>query len=215
MAAANDSVTRPDPRFRCFERISDDRAFENSVVKLLGQLQSRSRQMFISEQNTLHMNHGGAWVNAASNPEPDTSMHTISAELMIPYKDIADNDLGLIARSILPLSEEMEKQFAFNMYGMVNTAAEKVGNVVDARAAGSIAESMLEILRKIELGVDRDGNVSMPQIHVGPEMFERITKELENVPPDLKAEIERVKAVKVEAALQGEADRKAKFKRAD
>lgn len=215
MADANESVAQADPRFRCFERADDDHAFESSVVKLLGQLQSRSRQMFVSEQNTLRMNHGGAWVNAASNPEPNTSMHTISAELVIPYKDIADNDLSLIARSILPLNEEMEKQFAFNMYGLVNTAAEKVGNVVDARAAGSIAESMLEILRKIELGVDRDGNVSVPQIHVGPEMFERITKELENVPLELKAEIERVKAEKVEAALQGEAHRKAKFKRAD
>ena len=107
----------------------------------------------------------------------------------------------------------MERQFAFNIYGLVNTAAEKTGNVVDARAAGSIAKSMLEILRKIELGVDRDGNVSMPQIHVGPEMFQRITKELENVPPELKAEIERVKAEKVQAALQGEADRKAQLKR--
>ena len=138
----------------------------------------------------------------------------MSAEWTIPFKDIADNDLSLIARSILPLNEEIERQFARNMYGLVGAAAEKVGNVVDAKASGSIAASMLEMLRKIEFGVSRDGTVSMPQIHVGPDMAERIAKELKNVPPEIEAEFKEVKAKKVEDALDREAERKAKFKRA-
>jgi hypothetical protein len=79
-------------------------------------------------------------------------MHTISAEWTIPFKDIADNDLNLIARTILPMNDEMEKQFAINMYAVVGAAAEKVGNVVSARAAGSFSQSMLEMFKKIELG---------------------------------------------------------------
>jgi hypothetical protein len=215
MSDTNDSAEEADPRFRCFERAGDEKEFETSVAKLLGKMQADSRQMFVSQHNVLRMNHGGTWVHAASHPEPDTSMHTISAEYIIPFKDIADNDLSLIARSILPLNEEMEKQFAVNMYGVIGAAADKVGNVVDAKATGSIASSMLEMLRKIELGVGRDGTVSMPQIHVGPEMAERITKELNNVPPDIEAEIQQVKAEKVQEALDREAARKAKFKRAE
>jgi hypothetical protein len=215
MPDTNKPASVGDPRFRCFERAGDEEGFETSVASLLVKLQARSRQMFVSQQNVLRMNHGGTWVHAASEPEPDTSMHTISAEYAIQFKDIADNDLSLIARSILPLNEEMEKQFALNMYGMIGAAAEKVGNVVDAKAVGSLAASMLEILRKIELGVDRDGTVSMPQLHVGPEMAERIKKELKNVPPEIEAEIERVKAEKIHEALDREAARKAKFKRAE
>jgi hypothetical protein len=213
MADTNDAPAEADPRFRCFERAGDEEGFETSVASLLAKMQANTRQMFVSQQNVLRMNHGGTWVHAAREPEPDTSMHTISAEWMIPFKDIADNDLSLIARSILPLNEEMEKQFSLNMYGLVGAAAEKIGNVVDAKAAGSFAASMLEMFRKIELGVDRDGTVSMPQIHVGPEMAERIAEELKNVPPELQAEIEQVKAEKVQAALDREAERKAKFKR--
>jgi hypothetical protein len=215
MAEIDDPTAKPDPRFRCFERAGDEQAFEASVTSLLGRMQARSRQVFVNEHNVLRMNHGGNWVHAARDPEPDTSMHTISAEWLIPFKDIAENDLSLIARTILPLNEEMEKQFAVNMYGVVGAAAEKVGNVVDAKASGSVAQWMLEVFRKIEFGVDRDGNISMPQLHVGPGMAERIAKELQAVPPELDAEIERVRAEKVQAALDRERERKAKFKGTD
>ncbi|MDP9421378.1 MAG: hypothetical protein M3Q19_00840 [Pseudomonadota bacterium] len=214
MADTNSAAAEPDPRFRCFERAQDEEVFETSVASLLGKMQATSRQMFVSQQNILRMNHGGTWVHAAREPEPDTSMHTISAEWMIPFKDIAENDLSLIARTILPINEEMEKQFALNMYGVVGAAAEKVGNVVDVKATGSFAKSMLEMFQRIELGVDRNGAISMPQIHVGPGMAERIAKELESVPPEIEAEIEQVKAEKVQQALEREASRKAKFKRA-
>jgi hypothetical protein len=46
-------------------------------------------------------------------------------------------------------------------------------------------------------------------------MAERIKKELKDVPPEIEAEIERVKAQKIQEALDREAERKAKFKRAE
>jgi hypothetical protein len=204
-----------DPRFWCFERREEENAFEASVMAFLGQLQKRSRETFVSEQNVLRMSHGRNWVHSARDPEPDITMHKISAEYTIPFKDIADNDLSLIERTILPINEEMEKQFAQNMYGVVGAAAERVGNVVDARAAGSFAQSMLEMFQKIEFGVDRDGNVSLPQIHVGTDTFERISKEMKNVPPEIEAEIEQLKAEKIQAALDREVERKAKFRISD
>lgn len=202
-----------DPRIRCFERPADDEAFERSVTTLMGRLQEKARQTFVSEHNVLRMNHGRNWVHSARDPEPDTTMHSISAEWTIPFKDIAENDLGLIGRTIFPISEEMDKQFAQNMYGAVGAAAQKVGNVVDAKTTGSFAHSMLEMFRKLEFGVDRDGQVSMPQIHVGPELYARLPEEMSKVPPELNAEIERVKAGKIQDALDREAARKAKFKR--
>ena len=74
---------------------------------------------------------------------------------------------------------------------------------------------MLEMFRKIEIDVDRDGNVSMPQIHVGSDMYERVTTEMQNVPTELAAEFEQVKAEKIRLAHEREVARKAKFKRAD
>lgn len=201
-----------DPRVVCFERADVLVAFDVAMVKLMVDLQGKSRATFVSEHNVFRMNHGDGWVHSARNAEPDTTMHSISAEWTIPYKDIADNDLALIMRTMRPVNEEMEGQFARNMYAVIGAAAEKVGNVVDAKAAGSITQSMLEMLRKIELGVDRDGNVTMPQLHVGSEAFEKIAKEMQSFSPDIEAEIEAIKAVKIRAALVREAERKAKFR---
>jgi hypothetical protein len=215
MSESVEQTEKSDPRLFCFERDEDDRAFEASMIALMGKMQEQSRRLFIHEHNVLRMNHGENWVHSARDAEPDTTMHNISAEWTIPFARIAENDLNLIAQTILPINEQMERQFAKNMYGVVGAAAEKAGNIVDAEGTGSFAVSMLEMLRKIELGVDRDGNVSMPQIHVGPGMYERIVSELQDVPPDLSAEIERVKAEKSQLALDREAERKAKFKRTD
>lgn len=185
------------------------------MTSLIRKMQKKSRDMFISEHNILHMNHGKHWIHAALEEKPDTTMHTISAEWIIPFKGIAENDLTLIEQTILPINEDMERQFAQNLYGTVGAAAEKVGNVVNAGEHVSFPHSMLEMFRKIEFGVDRDGNISMPQIHVGPAAYERIAREIQNVPPELEAEIEKVKAEKIQMAFDREAERKAKFKRAD
>lgn len=201
-----------DPRFWCFERKEDESAFELSVTSFLGELRKQSRETFVSEQNVLRTNHGKNWALLARDPEPDVTMHQVSVEYTIPFKEIAENDLGLITRTILLLNEEMGRQFEHNMYSAISAAAEKVGNVVDARDAGSFAQSMLEMFKKIELGVDRNGNVSMPQIHLGPEAFERMTKEMQNVPPEVEAEFEQIKAEKIQAALSRESERKAKFR---
>ena len=159
MTDSSDAQERADPRIFCFEHVGEEETFELSLMKLVSKMQEQSRETFVSEHNVLRMNHGGSWVHAARQPEPDTTLHTLSAEWVIPFKDVAENDLGLIARTILPMNEELEKQFAQNMYGVVGAAAESVGNVVDAQAAGSFSQSMIEMFSKIELGVDRDGNV--------------------------------------------------------
>lgn len=204
-----------DPRIYCFESPADDEAFEKSVSNLIAKLQEKSRLMFVSEQNMLRMNHGSNWVHSARNPGSDSSMHTISSEFLIPFKEIVENDLGLIGRTILPVSEDMDKQFAQNMYGVIGEAAQKVGNVVDAKTEGSFGAWILEVFRKLELGVDRDGNVSMPHLHVGSDLYGRLPDEMSKIPPEVNAEIERVKAAKIQDALAREAERKAKFKRVE
>lgn len=205
--------SKPDPRIFCFENPDDDEAFDLSLTKLIGMLQERTRATFVSPRNILRMNHGRKWVHSAREPEPDTSMHTISTEWLIPFKEIVDNDLSLIARSILPVVEDMSRQFAQNMYGVVGAAANRVGNVVDAKATGSVAAALIEMMSKIELGVDRDGNVSMPQIHAGTDAYAKFVEAIENMDPEAAEELERLKQEKSRQALDREAERRAKFRK--
>ena len=203
-----------DRRIICFERPGNDEAFESSMMELMARVQRQTRKMFVSEHNVLRMKHGGSWVHTARDQEPDTTVHTISAELLVPFKDIANNDLSLINRTLDSVNKEMEKQFAQNMYGIVGAAAERVGNVVSAQATKSFHETFLEALNKVEFSVDRNGKISMPQLHVNPETAERIARETQNTPPEILAKIEKVQAEKTQAALAREAERKSKFKKA-
>jgi len=215
MDALEEAREGRDPRVFCFESDREVAAFDRSVTELMAAMQNETHSMFVSEHNVLRLNHGGKWTHSARDDDPETTMHVITAEMSIPFKDIADNDLNLIARTLQPISEEMQRQFSQNMYGVVGAAAEKVGNVVNAQETGSFAESMLEMFRKIELGVDRDGNISMPQLHVSPETYKKIAAEMNSTPPDVQAEIEKVKAAKIEEAFEREAERKAKFRAAE
>ena len=71
----------------------------------------------------------------------------------------------------------------------------------------------MAMLEKIELAVDKDGTVSMPQLHVSPELGDRMMAALENTSQDYKDRVEELKARKTVEALAREAERKAKFGR--
>lgn len=204
-----------DPRVFCFARPSESEGFDLAVTKLMAMLQERARAAYVSPHNIMRMTHGQSMAPLLRENAGDVSMHRISAEWHIPFKDLVENDLSLIGRSLVPVNEDMARQFAQNFYGVVGAAAEQVGNVVDAQAAGSVAASMVEMMSKIELGVDRDGNVVMPQIHAGSEAFEKLVDATENMDSELAAAFERLKHEKSQQALDREASRRAKFKVAD
>lgn len=212
MTTKGTNYSPADPRIICFERKEDIAAFDASLSKLLSVMQKRAQQSFINEENVLRMNHGGSWIHTARESESDTKLHTLSAEWQIPYKEIANNDLSLISKTVISVHNNMLEQFTKNMYDVIGDAAENVGNSVTTDQNQSFAVTFLEILRKIELGVDKDGNVCMPQIHVGMQLAKRIEQDLNNIDPHLAAEIEKVKATKIEEAQVTERKRKSKFK---
>lgn len=196
-------------------RPRESEGFDLAVTKLMAMLQERARAAYVSPHNIMRMTHGQSMAPVLRENSGDVSIHQISSEWLIPFKDLVENDLTLIGRSLVPVNEDMARQFAQNIYGVVGAAAEQVGNVVDAQAAGSVAASMVEMMSKIELGVDRDGNVVMPQIHAGSEAFEKLVDAMENMDPELAAELARLKVAKSQQAIEREASRRGKFKVAD
>ena len=105
--------------------------------------------------------------------------------------------------------QQFDESMARMLYETVSAACEESGQVVDGRDI-PFPQAFLEGFKKIELGVDRNGNVSMPEFHVGSL---DMVKQLEAMPPEFQAEVERVKAEKIAKALEVEAERKKKFKR--
>ena len=107
--------------------------------------------------------------------------------------------------------EGVHSEFMKMIYQTVHEATERTGNVVDAEQHGSPAKAFMEMLRKIEFGVDRDGAVSRPQIHLGSEIYEKFTKDIEAQGVEFREKVEELTAAKEAAALEREAKRKARF----
>jgi hypothetical protein len=201
-------------RVFCFVDNAESAGFDRAYISMMNDLRKCQTSMYISENNVLQYIHGANWVRAGRDKDDAPAMQTLSTEWTIPLKALADNDLALIEAGLYKVVEELSGQFARSIYSVVGAAAEKVGNIVSNEETGSNAQSFIEMLKKIEFGVDRDGNVSLPQMHVGPEMGEKLLAELMAQPPEFGEEVERVKAERTALALQKEAERKAKFKAA-
>jgi hypothetical protein len=105
----------------------------------------------------------------------------------------------------------MESGFMRTLYETVSSAVQEVGNVVDAKGKPT-PDVFLEMLRKIEFGVNRRGEVTRPEIHVHPETAPGLIKALEDAGPAFQAEVDRLTAEKEAEALAREARRKARFK---
>jgi hypothetical protein len=117
--------------------------------------------------------------------------------------------LAEIMRRIDGVAQKLADELAKNIYGVASEAAQEVGNVV--KAHGKITgEAILEVLEKIEIPFDDEGNPELPSIHIHPDMTETLKEALlslrEN--PDLRARHEELLRRKKEIWRAREARRK-------
>lgn len=168
---------------------------------------------YLPPQNTQRIRHGGDWRHPGLPNAVEGGLQQHSSMVEIRFEDLAKHDLGVIERVVQQLSNDMEQQFLGMMFATVGTACEQTGNTVDAASAGSTEEAFAQMLEKIEFSADKKGNVSLPEIHTGPEAFARLSEALGNAPQSFHQRIEEIKARKIADAIKREEERKARFAR--
>lgn len=188
-------------------------AFDKALLAVVRELHRTGVSERLSEDNISRYSHGRRWSHRASPYAIDGEMRTHSAEWESGFEELVALDLTLIPRFVEAMTGQFRRQFSEMMYSTVAEACDRSGNVVSAQNAGSFPAGFLEAMRRIEFSVGRDGTVSLPEIHLGSGTAQKMIAELEAQPPEYHAEMERLKAEKIAAALEREAVRKAKFKR--
>ncbi|MDD5390780.1 MAG: hypothetical protein PHD37_15680 [Gallionellaceae bacterium] len=188
-------------------------AFNTAFTHMLAKLQKEVVSKYMSPENTHRFRHGGDWSHPGVPEAIDGGMQTHSAVVETRFQDLIDNDLDAIDRSARHLIEEMHQQFVQMLYLTVTAACDQTGNTVDAQAEGSLPEAFIAMMEKIEFVADKNGNVTLPQIHANPETATRMMVELETAPSEYKERVEAIKARKTIEAIEREAERKAKFTR--
>ena len=168
------------------------------------------RGKYINPENVQRFRHGALWQSHNSHsPDERTTMTKHSHGVSIRFEDILVGRESAVKDCVASLVAAMQDSYLKSLFNKVSETCEESGNVVAAK--GDLRSAIIEMLEKVEFGVGRDGTVSMPQLHTGIEMYERLKTEPSLRGPDFVERINKIKERKAKLALIKESERRAKF----
>ncbi|MCV4286767.1 hypothetical protein OH708_02490 [Pseudomonas capsici] len=183
-----------------------------AFMKATGERLDQARRQVDGGDNVQRFSHGGSWQSHHSYaPDRVDQMQTIEHETRLRVEDIMEGQLQVIERTAEEISSSMADSYAKAFYQMLSDTCEESGNVIDG-SAGSLGEQMLKAIEQVEYSVDRNGQVSLPEFRMHPDLAKRLHSDPSLRDPVLLAKAEEIKALKTAQALAGEAARKSKFR---
>lgn len=196
--------------------------FDEAVTKKVAELVHSNNKIYISEENVLRYRHGGQWshVDAASGRSNDGSFVEHSAHYTVDMHKIAEHDLTTLLDFISKMTKDMHAQFAHTLFSLVNNQATVVGNVVAIpertpanETDEEMLQGMLELSKRMELGVNKFGAASYPWLFVHPENRRVLDLIGRPTPPHIQREVDSTNHRKELDAIAREAFRLSGYKR--
>jgi hypothetical protein len=188
--------------------------FQAALSKFLAKHVENSLSDMVAPENKLRLHHGRSWGGGGQDTgSSEGTFKMTSAETMVPFESVLRNDMTALPHYIATLAETIVGEMKRNVYATVSAASERVGNVVSVKDAGSPAQAFLQMLQTIEFGVNSKGEVSLPAMHLSPEMHKKMLDDLSAQGPEFQAEVERIKKEKTAEALRREQERLDKYRK--
>lgn len=187
----------------------ESKEFNKSVNSFISDTCDKKMSLVLSPENKYTVHHGTSF-NSIDNTESELTKHSVTLEYK--FEDVRNYNIEQLYKFIHDLSEEMSSQMTKSIYETLGASCDKIGNTIDATQMSlSNAEAFLEMLKKIEFGVDKHGNVTMPQLHLHPSQSEKFVKDIESQPQEYHRKVEEIKQKKYAQAIQKEKQRLSKF----
>lgn len=175
-----------------------------------GERLRKIRENYVCPENVQRFMHGTAWQSHSSyDPDGVSELQKHSHELHLKSEETILGRLDTIECALSELVQSMHRSFLESMFGTVSKVCDSTGNVVSM--GKEPAKAILEMLEKIEFGVDRDGKVSLPTIYDESGLMEAVERDPLSSDPDYLARVEQLKQRKSGEALAKERERRAKF----
>jgi hypothetical protein len=189
------------------------RAFNDRFERVLEEAHRMSVDEMIPPENRHIFYHGRGWTQQRPDgTELTTQVEAHTAETTLKFDDLIGAKLSVLSEQVASVTEQMRGEFMRSVYARVSESVEQVGNVVDAKGKAP-PEAFLEMLQKIEFGVNRKGEVTRPEMHMPPDVVPKFVKALEDAGEEFEAEVARLMAEKEAHALKRERERVARFKK--
>lgn len=199
-------------RIEPFKERAREQEFDGEFMSEVMKMVTKLRGNYISPDNEHRLHHGMFFqAHHSSDPGDVTSIEEHSAFLTIEVERIANGDIAIYPQKINELIKALHEQFSKSFYEMINESCDKNGNTIKG-SDKPFPEQVLEMLSRIEFGVNKDGKPTKPSIVVGEAMGKRTIDELEAAGEEFRARFDAVVAAKEEEALLRESQRKSRFK---
>lgn len=192
-------------------RISD---FDQALKKDIN-IKIRDKQRInLPVGNVFSYIHGVRWHTDSiktNNEKEACVMEEHTSEVAICIKDILDNNIDALDRYTGMIVDGFIDEQMKSIYNKIKEISEKTGNIVNNKNNKSKPEQFIEMLERIEFGVNRDGEVSFPELHSSPGFIKQFLKELNDQGAEYETQVNEIIQRKSKIALEREALRKAKF----
>lgn len=189
------------------------KAFNERYQQVVREALRNAVDQIIPPENSHTLYHGRGWTQQRPDgTEVTGQIEAHTAETILKFDDVIGAKLSAVPEQVTSIVQQMRDEFQRTMYARISEAVEEVGNVVDAKGKPP-TEAFLEMLRKLEFGVDRKGEVTRPEMHMHPDTIRTFVKGLEDGGAEFKAEVTRLTQEKGAQALAREKERVGRFKK--
>jgi hypothetical protein len=119
----------------------------------------------------------------SSGQEDLTPFKPYEVELQTTYEEVPKLTLPQILSRLDRMAQDMADPLARSVYKTVSDAADKVGTVVKP-AQRFTPQVIFEVLEKIEVPFDKEGNPELPSFHIHPDDVETLKESLQSLQND-------------------------------
>lgn len=129
-----------------------------------------------------HMNHEGhQWeLNRADGTGDNQPYHEIEGLMTIEISEVPFLTPDKIRNKLDKIAEDMARQISQGMFAEISRVAKEVGNEVNAEGQTLNQELFLQMLEKMDLDFDENGNWNPPTIVIHPDLWESKKEEMKS-----------------------------------
>ena len=153
------------------------------------------QEPFLSQFKVRHVFEGNKMSIKTENGELDQiDYRKIYSGLPIDRKDVIARGPIVFNESIQNIAEDMIRQEVRIIFDKVDEITEKTGKVINGKGRPFTHDLLLELLEKIQIDFDDDGNPYMPALVVSPDTFLKLKEKLPEweANPEYKKKFEEI-----------------------
>ena len=150
-----------------FSDVKEYRIFAQSLNNFIFKEYNKKMSAYMSPENMYTLHHGNSFSSTEDN-ESKLTKHAVNIEF--EYSNIRLYKIEQFYVFITDFIEQISSQMKKTLYKTLSNTCEKTGNTIDAKEKKlSNPEAFLEMIKKVEFGVDKNGKVLIPNIHLHPD----------------------------------------------